>query len=195
MKGCLFLTVGVIAGILLVVILLLALKPKSPHLQKVSAGSADVKIQVYEPYLNAQLSNVLSSKFSNYVESSSLDVKPNRLLVLTIKAKVPKELGQGLIGSIAGILSQVQGGNVNLQVDSVVSVSGGKLLVKVKSIRLGRLPVQRGMLPGAFGQMIESAEREIDARINEQIGQAGLEPFAVESDEKSLTLYLRTKNR
>jgi hypothetical protein len=143
-KGCFLVFIGILIGVVGLLLLLILLKPKTGYSAEAPAGTPDVTVKAYEPYLNYQLQDVLSRQFSNYVESSSLDVKPNRLILVTIQAKIPQELkGKGIIGSIAGIVSQVQGGHATLQVDLRVSVSGRKFLVKVEGIKLGRLPVQR----------------------------------------------------
>ncbi len=196
MKGCLLVLIGIAVGVVGIVILLVAMKPRLQTPKKVAPGVPDVEVKVYEPYLNRQLSDVLSRQFSNYVESSSLDVKPHRTILVTIQAKIPKGLGsKGIVGSILGIVSQVQGGKVMVQLDSSVSVSGDRLLVKVESIKLGRLPVQRGMLAGPLGQMLGAAEKEIDSQLNSRIKQTGLVPTGVESDEQSLTIYLKMKQK
>jgi len=196
MKSCLLVLLGIAIGVIGIVILLVAMRPRTQGSGKITAGAPDVEVKVYEPYLNRQLSDVLSHQFSNYVESSSLDVKPHRTILVTIQAKIPKDLGsKGIVGSILGIVTQVQGGKVTVQLDSSVSVSGGRLSIKVESIKLGRLPVQRSMLAGPLGQMLEAAENEINTQLNSRVEQTGLVPTRVESDEQSLTIYLKMKQK
>ncbi len=194
MKSLLLIVVGAIIGAA-ALFLFLSLSPASSKSGNTKAmGTADVKVTIYEPYLNKLASRAMQQKLTGQVSAMSLDVKPGNTIIVSLKANLSGiDAGSGMLGTMMHMFEKAKKGPITLRLVLRASVAGGQLRFRVEEIKLGKLPVQRKMLVGPLGAMVSSVEQQMNGEVNARLRGTEFTPIGVDSDEGSLTVYFRGK--
>ncbi len=192
MKGCLLIVLGAFLGVV-ALFLFLTLSPASVKRSNGrTTGSPDMKVTLYEPYINRLAVESLNQNLAGKVSAIAVDVRPGSKVIVSMKVDISSaDTGTGLLGAVASVLGKVKKGAVDLQVLLKASISGGKLRFRVEEIKIGNLPVQRKLLVGPLGAMVSSVEQRMNGEINARLQETHLTPIGVESDDGSLTVYLK----
>jgi len=171
--GCAFL--GLLLGVVLTVVVVLALRPPAPLPPRPSGTPAwpDLTLCVSETYLNRALEAELRQGGYEPVQGAVLDLKPEQMLLATLHVQF----------SILG---------VDVPVDVLAScrleVAAGKLRVQILSIQVGGLSVPTEQLPESVRAAFGNVEGSIDQQVRGMLTSAGLDLIGAATTEDQLIL-------
>jgi len=69
------------------------------------AGSPDMKVTIYEHYINRLATESLGQKLAGKVSAIAVDVRPGSKVAVSMKANISAaDMGTGLLGAVASVL-------------------------------------------------------------------------------------------
>jgi hypothetical protein len=179
--GCGLFLAGVVAGVSLTVLALVAwalIRPVdlSPLTNRIAPGGTDLEVTLSEAFLNQEVDEELAQGDLANLARIILDVHPDRRLKATLEGQF--DLGGGLAAT------------PKVDTELVLGVENGRLEVHIERIGVGPVQLAREALPELVQPLFESAEETINSAMNERLQAEGFAVGEVRSDEDCLILGL-----
>ncbi len=170
------------------------------------ATGPDIRVILYEPYLN----RMLQLHLHDLVESASLDVQPDRTLLLNVQGRfdlqnIPGSLVTPPVVPSATAVPKVPGAplllpslthlgvSVNVHVVIELSLQDHQILAHVTTVKIGALPISRQMLEGALGKTLTGVENELNQQLNSQLADIDYQPVGLSTDQNAIIIDLRQR--
>lgn len=187
MKTCLgrllWMLLGVVVGVLLLVgifVVAPSLGRDEPHFPRTVSpartGQPDLTLTISEAYLNRKVAEVSRQAGEGAVTDVTVDLKPGERALVSLSTQI----------EIAGVAL-----NPTVDLDIRVAVVDGALVYRLESIKVGRVPIARALLPGPLKAGVEAAEEEMSRATQDQFNKAHFQPIRVTTTEQSLVLELQ----
>ncbi len=187
MKTCLGRLLWMILGAVGAVVLLVALfvvvpslgnhEPSARYSPATSHGTQpDVTLTISEAYLNRRVAEVARQAGNSAVTDVVLDLKPGNKVLISLATQV----------EIVGLAL-----NPTVDLDIRVGIADGTLSYRLESIKIGKVPIARLLLPGPLKASVEAAEQELARATQEQFNKAHFRPVSVKTTEQSIILELQ----